>query len=132
MKNLPPVKVKKRVKSPDKGSLLLDEEELHMNERAIMALMRMLDIYEDVPYLDWSQHEAEEIAFSRCAIEEILQLVWDHPWTIASETIENFAEKMEFFRDLAVTNEQRRIFSVMAETALEVYQEIEPLDRFVT
>lgn len=103
-----------------------------MNERAIMALMRMLDLYEDVPYLDWPQHEAEEIAFSRCAIEEILQLVWDHPWTLASETIENFAEEMEVYRDSSVTDEQRRIFSVMAETALEVYQEIEPLDRFMT
>lgn len=103
-----------------------------MNERAIMALMRILDRYEDIPYLDWSQHEAEEIAFSRCTIEEILQLVWDHPWTLASETIENFAEKMEDYRDSSVTEEQRWIFSVMAETALEVYQEIEPLDKFVT
>lgn len=103
-----------------------------MNERAIIALMRMLDFYEDVPRLDWPQHEAEEIAFSRCAIEEILQLVWDHPWTPASETIENFAEEMEIYRDSSVTDEQRRIFSVMAETALEVLQEIEPFSKFVT
>lgn len=126
------MKVKKRVRSPDRGSLLLDEEELHMNERAIMSLMRMLDMYEDVPHLDWPQHEAEEIAFSRCAIEEILQLVWDHPWTPASETIENFAETMEHYETLAVANIQRRIFSVMAETAWEVLQEVEPFDKFVT
>lgn len=126
------MKVKKRVRSPDRGSSLLDEEELHMDERAIMALMRMLDMYEDIPHLDWPQHEAEEIAFSRCAIEEVLQLVWDHPWTPASETVENFAETMAVYQTSAVTNEQRRIFSVMAETAWEVLQEIEPFDKFVT
>lgn len=110
----------------------MDTEELHMNERVIMALMRILDIHEDAPRLDWSQHELEEVAFSRCAIEEILQLVWDHPWTLASDTIEDFALKMELYKDLSVTDEQRRIFSVMAETALEVLQEIEPFDKFVT
>ncbi len=99
-----------------------------MNERAIMALMRMLNMYEDIPRLDWPQHEAEKIAFSRCAIEEILQLVWDHPWTLASDTIEDFALKMELYKDSSVTDEQKRIFSVLAETAWEILQEIEPLE----
>lgn len=94
-----------------------------------MALMRMLNMYEDVPRLDWPQHEAEEIAFSRCAIEEILQLVWDHPWTLASETIEDFALKMKFYKEASVTDDQKRIFSVLAETAWEVLQEIEPLEK---
>lgn len=100
-----------------------------MNERAIMALMRMLNMYEDVPYLDWPQHEAEEIAFSRCAIEEVLQLIWDHPWTLASETIEGFALKMEFYKNSSVTDDQKRIFSVLAETAGEVLQEIKLLEK---
>jgi len=128
MKNLPPVRTKK-VRRPDKASLLLDEEELHMNERAIMALMKMLDMYEDTPRLDFPQHELEEIAFSRCAIEEILQLVWDHPWTLASDTIEDFALKMELYKDSSVTDEQKRVFSVLAETAWEILQEIEPLEQ---
>lgn len=123
------MKVKKRVRSPNRGSSLLDEEELHMNERAIMALMKMLDMYEDAPYLDLPQHELEEIAFSRCAIEEILQLVWDHPWTLASDTIEDFALKMELYKDSSVTDEQKRVFSVLAETAWEILQEIEPLEQ---
>lgn len=100
-----------------------------MNERAIMALMRMLNVYEDVPRLDWPQHEADEIAFSRCAIEEILQLVWDHPWTLASDTIEDFALKMESYKDSSVTDEQKRIFKVLAETAWEILQKIEPLEQ---
>ena len=100
-----------------------------MNERAIMALMKMLDMYEDTPRLDIPQHELEEIAFSRCAIEEILQLVWDHPWTLASDTIEDFALKMELYKDSSVTDEQKRVFSVLAETAWEILQEIEPLEQ---
>ena len=117
------------MRRPDKASLLLDEEELHMNERAIMALMKMLDMYEDTPRLDFPQHELEEIAFSRCAIEEILQLVWDHPWTLTSDTIEDFALKMELYKDSSVTDEQKRVFSVLAETAWEILQEIEPLEQ---
>ncbi len=128
MKNLPPVKAKK-VKSPDRDSSLLDTEELCMNERAIMSLMRMLEVYEDAPRLDWPQHELEEIAFSRCAIEEILQLIWDHPWTLASDIIEDFALKMKLCKDSSVTDEQKRIFSVLSETAWEVLQEIEPLEK---
>ena len=44
------------------------------------------------------EHELEEFAFSRCAIEEILQLIWDHPWTLASDIIEDFVLKMEFYK----------------------------------
>ena len=117
------------MRRPDRASLLLDEEELHMNERAIMALMRMLDVYEDVPRLDWPRCEAEEIAFSRCAIEEILQLVWDHPWTLASDIIEDFALRMELYKNLSVTDEQKQIFSVLADTAWEVLQKIEPIEK---
>lgn len=103
-----------------------------MNERAISALMRILNMYEDVPRAGWPKHKAEEVSFSRCAIEEILQLVMDHPWIPASEIIGNFAEKMESYRDSAVIEDQIRIFSVMSETALRVLQEIEPFDRFAS
>lgn len=101
-----------------------------MNERAIMFLMRMLDAYENIPRLwELAQHETEEITFSRCAVEEILQLVWDHPWTLASDTIEDFALKMELYKKSSVTDDQKRIFSAFAETAWEILQEIEPLEQ---
>ena len=100
-----------------------------MNERAIVYLTQMLDCYENIPYLDWPQHELEEFAFSRCAIEEILQLIWDHPWTLASDIIEDFVLKMEFYKKSSVTDDQERIFSVSEETALEVLQEIESLEK---
>lgn len=100
-----------------------------MNERAIMELMRRLNLYENVPRYDWPLHEAEEIAFSRCAIEEMLRLVWDNPYSLASDTIENFAFKMDCYKASAVTDEQKLIFSVLAETAWEVLQEIESLEK---
>lgn len=100
-----------------------------MNERAIVYLTQMLDCYENIPYLDWPQHELEEFAFSRCAIEEILQLIWDHPWTLASDIIEDFALKMELYKGSSVTDEQKRVFSVLAETSWEILQEIEPLEQ---
>ena len=117
------------MRRPNKASLLLGEEELHMNERAIVYLTQMLDCYENIPYLDWPQHELEEFAFSRCAIEEILQLILDHPWTLASDIIEDFVLKMEFYKRSSVTDDQERIFSVSEETALEVLQEIESLEK---
>lgn len=117
------------MRSPDRGSSLLDEEEQYMNERAIMALSAMLDSYENMPISDLAQHEAEEIAFSRCAIEEILIQVWDHPWTLASETIEKFALMMQFYKTESVTDEQRRVFSVLSETALQILEEIETFEK---
>lgn len=100
-----------------------------MNERAIVILLRMLDRYEDAPCVDWPKHEAEEIAFSRCAIEEILQLVWDHPQSLTSDTIEDFAVRMGVYKELSVTDEQKRVFSVLTETAWEVFQEIEEIEK---
>ena len=95
-----------------------------------MNIFNDLDAYENIPRpWELAQHEAEEIAFSRCAVEEILQLVWDRPWTLASDTIENFALKMDSYKDSSVTDEQKRVFSVLAETAWEILQEIEPLEQ---
>ena len=88
MKRLPPVSMEQlKARSPDWGSLLL-QEPLSMNERAILFLMSVLNGFEEPPRSDWPQHEAEEVTFSRWALEELLQDVWDHPWTLASETLE--------------------------------------------
>lgn len=96
MKRLPPVSMEQlKARSPDWGSLLL-QEPLSMNERAILFLMSVLNGFEEPPRSDWPQHEAEEVTFSRWALEELLQDVWDHPWTLASETLEKFASKWSF------------------------------------
>lgn len=128
MKPWQPVDMERlKVRSPDRGSLLLSEP-IHMNERALLYLFTIMEQYEDAPYSDWPQHEAEEISFSKWATVEITQQVWDHPWTMASETIEKFALKMEIFAATSITDVQSRIFKIAAETAwslLESIQEIE-------
>lgn len=64
-----------------------------MNEQAILFLMEVLNGFEEPPRSDWPRHEAEEVSFSRWAVEELLQQVWDHPWTLASETVERFSPR---------------------------------------
>lgn len=130
MKPWQPVNMEKtKVRSPNKGSLLLLEA-IHMNDRALRYLFAIMEQYDDVPYSYWPQYEAEETSFSKWAIAEITRLVWDHPWTMASDTIEEFAFKMEIFAATPIMDIQVRIFKIAAETArsiLDSIQEIEQL-----
>ena len=65
MKHWPPVNMEKRkARSPDRGSLLL-QEPLSMNEQAILFLMEVLNGFEEPPRSDWPRHAAEEVSFSR-------------------------------------------------------------------
>lgn len=129
MKRLPPVKRKrKKVRSPDRGSLLL-QEPLFMNERALMAIMSVLEGFTEPPRSDWPQYEAEDFTFSRWAVEEMLNQVWDHPWTLASDTIEQFALKLEMYAITSKTEKQRRIFAIAAETVWELLDDIKEVER---
>ena len=129
MKRLPPVSMEQlKARSPDWGSLLL-QEPLSMNERAILFLMSVLNGFEEPPRSDWPQHEAEEVTFSRWALEELLQDVWDHPWTLASETLEKFASKMELFSETCDTDAKHRIFKIAAETVWELLDDIKAIER---
>ena len=130
MKDLLTVKAKKRVRSPNRGSSLFysDMSLGNMNDRALATISAAIDSYGETPRLDWPDHEKEEVTFSRWALEEIQDLVWDHPWTLASETIENFALTMMYFASNSVTRDQRRIFSIAADIAcefLEIIKEVE-------
>lgn len=102
---------------------------MFLNERAIMAIEKALNDYEEPPGLDWPDHEKEEVTFSHWALDEILLLVWDHPWTLASETVERFAVKMEDYAETSVTADQKRIFAVAAETAWEILEDIQVLEK---
>lgn len=129
MKRFPPVKMKKKkVRSPDRGSLLL-QEPLFMNERALMAIMSVLEGFTEPPRSDWPQYEAEDFTFSRWAVEEMLNQVWDHPWTLASDTIEQFALKLEMYAITSKTEKQRRIFAIAAETVWELLDDIKEVER---
>ena len=129
MKRWPPVKMEQmEARCPEWGSLLL-REPLSMNERAIIFLLAVLDNFEEPPRPDWPQHEAEEVTFSRWAVEELLQQVWDHPWTLASETIERFAMQMDVYSETCNTDAQHRIFKIAAETIWSFLDEIEKLEQ---
>ena len=129
MKRLPPVSMEHlEARSPDRGSLLL-QGPVSMNERAILFLMSVLKGFEDPPRSDWPQHEAEEVTFSRWALEELLQQVWDHPWTLASETVERFASKLEIYSETCNTDAQSRIFKIAAETIWEFLDDIKAIER---
>ena len=116
-----------KVRSPSKGSLLLQRLDC-MNERTFIYLFSVMKRYENDSFSGQSEYDSEENSFSKWAIVEITQQVWDHPLTMASETIELFALKMEFFAATSITDIQSRIFRTAAKTAwalLEPIQEIE-------
>lgn len=100
-----------------------------MNERALLHLLSIMERHEDATHSTWPQHEAEEISFSKWAVGEMIQQVWDQPWTIASETIDKFAFKMEIFAVTSVTDIQRRIFRIAAETAWDLLESIQEIEQ---
>lgn len=142
MRDLPPTKKRmktKKVRSPERDSLLfaglverVTYEGCHcsMNERALLIIVAALDCYPERPYDDsMPLHQKEEITFSQWALGELLDLVWDHPWTLASETIEDFAMLMQFYASTSITEKQNRIFTIAANTALEILEEIEEVEK---
>lgn len=101
-----------------------------MNDRVLTSLLTILEKwYSEPPRSDWPQHEAEEITFSRWAIEEMINQIWDHPWTLASETIENFASRLEIYEATSKTDIQGRIFKIAAETAWTLLEGIREAER---
>lgn len=140
MKDLPPIQTKKIVKSPDKGSLLFADliepvpyegwSLYAMNERALLTIVAALGCYNERPYdRSYSDAEKEEITFSHWAIDEILNLVWDHPFVLASDTVEEFTLKLQIYAITSVTEDQKRIFTIAANTALKLLEEIKEVER---
>lgn len=140
MKDLPPMKMKK-VKSPNQDSLLSAElfervqyegvDQRGMNDKALLIIVMVLSEYpEDRPYdNNWPKHKKEEITFSKWALNELLDEVWDHPWTLASETIFNFILRCQIYAASSVTDGQRRIFEIASKTATELLEKIEEVEK---
>ena len=99
---------------------------MRINERALLAIVAAIEEYpNDRPYNNsCPDHEKEVITFSRWALEEILNLVWDHPWTLASDVVENFALQCQIYELSSELPDQKRIFSIAAKTALELLEDI--------
>lgn len=105
---------------------------MRVNERALMFIVAAIGNYpEERPYdNDWPDDEKAEVTFSHWALDEILDLVWDHPWTMASDTIEDFIFKCQVAEMASELPEQKRIFSIAAKTAVEILDEIKEVEKF--
>lgn len=126
MRKLPQAKSMKRA---DKLSSLLEES--FMNEKAYDVILTWLEGF-DESYIDFdnlTEQEHEEVIFTKWAIEEILQLVWDHPWTLASETVLRFGLEMTECVAKAATDEQRRMFQIALNTAWELLESVEEVEK---
>lgn len=94
------------------------------NDQALFLILETLTRCPNTPGLNWPEDEKEKVTFTHWALEEALLLVWDHPWTQASEIIEGFAAKMELFAEKALTEDQHRIFSIAAKTLYQLLEDV--------
>ena len=100
-----------------------------MNERALLTIAAAVSTYPDCPYDNsWSKYEKEEATFSLWALNEILNLVWDHPWTLASDTVDDFAFRLQVYKETSAAPDQKRIFTIAAKTALDILKEIKEVE----
>ena len=96
-----------------------------MNDHAIKFVQGCLNNYFDPPYdSQWSESEKIQITFSKWALEEILSLIFDNPFTPAEETVENLAFRFRVYVEASATNNQRLIFTIAAETAEDLLEKI--------
>lgn len=102
-----------------------------MNDKALFVITTALNEYpEQYPYdKNWPDDEKEEITFSKWALGELLDEVWNHPQTLASETIFTFAVKCRSYVSSSVMDDSKRIFAIAAETAFKLLEEIEEMEK---
>lgn len=124
--------IKKKLKSLEKGSLLFAEYDGNycgMNDKSLLLIVSILSSYPERPYDSlWPDHEKEEVTFSKWALTEMLDLIWDHPWELASETVWNFEVRCRFYIEASVTDDQKRIFTIAAQTANDLFEEIKRIE----
>lgn len=139
MNDLP--NTKKKVKSPNKDSLLFEGLEeiaeydgwssMRINERALLIIVSAIDDSNECPYDDrtCSYYKKEEISFSNWALNEMLELVWDHPWSLASEVIEGFALKCVMYEKTTPLAKQKRVFKIASKTAFDILEAIKEVEK---
>lgn len=90
-----------------------------MNDKVLQMLVDYLEVKTVPPAVSWPKHWFEEISFARWAVGEMLNLISDHPFNPAYDTISNFALKMGVYAISSYEKPSNRIFSVAAEVANE-------------
>ena len=120
MKRSPPVKARKKLRSPDRGSSLL--EGYWMNEVVVQALSEYL--YETgEPEAFWPEHWFVEVSTSRWIAGELIDAILDHPMDSAEDIMEELAIKMTAFHAASDGTKAERIFSI-AEKCLWEWLEL--------
>lgn len=120
MKRSPPVKARKKLRSPDRGSSLL--EGYWMNEVVVQALIEYLNDSEE-PDAFWPEHWFVEVSTSRWIAGELINAILDHPMTPAEDTMEELAIKMTTYHADSDGTNAERIFSI-AERCLWEWLEL--------
>ena len=120
MKRSPPVKARKKLRSPDRGSSLL--EGYWMNEVVVQALIEYLNDSEE-PDAFWPEHWFVEVSTSRWIARELINAILDHPMTPAEDTMEELAIKMTTYHADSDGTNAERIFSI-AERCLWEWLEL--------
>lgn len=123
MKHLPPVKARKKLRSPDRGSSLL--EGYWMNEVVVQALIEYLNDSEE-PDAFWPEHWFVEVSTSRWIAGEIINAILDHPMDSAEDIMEELAIKMTAFHAASDGTKAERIFSIAEKCIwewLELFRE---------
>lgn len=100
------------------------------NELALLTIVAALSYFQECPYdISWTDQEKEEATFSRWMLNEMLDIVWDNPWQLASDTIKNLILKLQLYVKTSKTQDQIRIFSIAAETASEILEKITEVEK---
>ena len=83
-----------------------------MNDEAITMILKYLEECLFEPKRNWPRSEFDRRSYSRWAVNEILELLMDHPFTPADIVIDEFIIKMCYFSHLNKKGDQRFMFAI--------------------
>ena len=103
---------------------------MHINDRALCFIVSALDTYDKCQYdPHGSKEDQDAYSYSKWLLCEALDLVWDHPLVLASETIETLARKMELCLAMSKTDLHKRIFTVATRTAYQLLKDVREVEK---
>lgn len=91
-----------------------------MNDEAIQKILNYKENSLFEPGSCWPKDKIQERAYARCAADEILLSVMDHPFTDPDTIIENFIIKMEYFLHISDDATSNFIFTIAENTAEDI------------
>lgn len=91
-----------------------------MNDEAIQKILNYKENSLFEPGSHWPKDKIQERAYARCAADEILLSVMDHPFTDPDTIIENFIIKMEYFLHISDDATSNFIFTIAENTAEDI------------